>query len=111
MQTKVLYKTRHDSESNDEAQTGHETVYQTRASRACRRCDFSGGRIEWLWLLHTRRCSLLERVRLVGTVTKSFTTVLTKDAPPEGPLLPSLTKLSLFNTLHIVDTSGDVPYT
>jgi hypothetical protein len=60
---------------------------------------------EWLWLAHTSRWSLLERVRLVGTVTKSLTTVLTKDAPPEGPLLPSLTKLSLFNTLHIEDTS------
>jgi hypothetical protein len=60
---------------------------------------------EWLWLAHTPRWSLLERVRLVGTVTKSFTTVLTKHAPPEGPLLPSLTKLSLFNTLHIEDTS------
>ena len=60
---------------------------------------------EWLWLAHTPRWSLLERVRLVGTVTKSFTIVLTKDAPPEGPLLPSLTKLSLFNTLHISDTS------
>jgi hypothetical protein len=60
---------------------------------------------EWLWLAHTPRWSLLERVRLVGTVTKSLTTVLTKHAPPEGPLLPSLTKLSLFNTLHIEDTS------
>ncbi|KAF8492733.1 hypothetical protein F5888DRAFT_1726917 [Russula emetica] len=59
---------------------------------------------EWLWLAHTSRWSLLEHVRLVGTVTKSFTTVLTKDAPPEGPLLPSLTKLSLFNTLNIDDT-------
>jgi hypothetical protein len=60
---------------------------------------------EWLWLAHTPRWSLLERLRLVGTMTKSFTTVLTKDAPAEGPLLPSLRKLSLFNTLHIDDTS------
>jgi len=59
---------------------------------------------EWLWLAQTPRWSRLEHVRLVGTVTKSLTTVLTKDAPPEGPLLPSLTKLSLFNTLHIDDT-------
>ena len=58
---------------------------------------------EWLWLAHARRWSLLEHVRLVGTVTKSFTSVLNKDAPPEGPLLPLLTKLSLFNTLHIED--------
>jgi hypothetical protein len=59
---------------------------------------------EWLWLAHAPRWPLLERVRLVGTVTKSFITVLGKDAPPKGPLLPSLTKLSLFNTLHIEDT-------
>ena len=60
---------------------------------------------EWFWLTHTPRWSMLEHVRLVGTVTKSLATVLTKDAPPEGPLLPSLTKLSLFNTLHIDDAS------
>ena len=60
---------------------------------------------EWLWLAHTPRWSWLEHVRLVGTVTKSFTTMLTKDAPREGPLLPSLTKLTLLNTLHIDETS------
>jgi hypothetical protein len=60
---------------------------------------------ERLWLSHTPRWSMLEHVRLVGTVTKSLTTVLTKGAPPEGPLLPSLTKLSLFNTLHLEDAS------
>ena len=60
---------------------------------------------EWLWLAQTPRWSKLEHIRLVGTVTKSLTTVLTKHAPPEGPLLPSLTKLSLFNTLHIDDMS------
>ena len=59
---------------------------------------------EGLWLTHTPRWSLLERIRLVGTVTKSFTTVLTKDAPPEGPLLPSLSQISLFNTLNPGDT-------
>jgi hypothetical protein len=60
---------------------------------------------ERLWLTHAPRWPLLERVRLVGTVAKSFTTVLAKDTPPEGPLLPSLTKLSLLNTLHTSDTS------
>ena len=60
---------------------------------------------ERLWLAHTPRWSLLEHVRLVGAVTKSFTTVLTRDAPPEGPLLPSLTKISLFDTFAIYDTS------
>jgi len=60
---------------------------------------------ERLWLSHTPRWPLLERVRLVGTAAKSFTTMLAKDIPREGPLLPSLTKLSLFNTLHMDDTS------
>ncbi|KAH9988907.1 hypothetical protein BJV77DRAFT_1019111 [Russula vinacea] len=61
---------------------------------------------ERLWLAHAPRWPLLERVRLVGTVARSFTTVLAKEMPPEGPLLPSLTKLSLLNTLHTSDTSN-----
>ena len=60
---------------------------------------------ERLWLAHAPRWPLLERVRLVGTVVKSFTTVLIKHTPSEGPLLPSLTKLSLLNTLRTDDTS------
>ena len=44
-------------------------------------------------------------MRLVGTVVKSFTTVLVKHTPSEGPLLPSLTKHSLLNTLHTDDMS------
>ena len=60
---------------------------------------------ERLWLAHAPRWPLLERVRLVGTVVKSFTTVLAKQTPSEGPLLPSLTKLSLLNTLHTDDMS------
>jgi F-box associated protein len=60
---------------------------------------------ERLWFAHAPRWPLLERVRLIGTVAKSFTTVLAKDTPSEGPLLPSLTKISLFNTLHTDDTS------
>ena len=60
---------------------------------------------ERLWLSHAPRWPLLERVRLVGTVAKSFTTVLATDIPPEGPLLPSFINLSLLNTLHPDDTS------
>jgi hypothetical protein len=60
---------------------------------------------ERLWLAHAPRWPLLERVRLVGTVVKSFTTVLAKQTPSEGPLLPSLTKISLLNTLHTDDMS------
>ena len=59
----------------------------------------------WFWVTHAPRWPKLDHVRLVGTVTKSLTTVLSRNAPPEGPLLPCLTKLSLFNTLHIEDAS------
>ncbi|KAI0281249.1 hypothetical protein BGY98DRAFT_932149 [Russula aff. rugulosa BPL654] len=59
----------------------------------------------WFWVTHAPRWPKLDHVRLVGTVTKSLTTVLSRNAPTEGPLLPCLTKLSLFNTLHIEDAS------
>lgn len=55
---------------------------------------------EALWLGHAPRWPLLERLRLVGEpATKSFIKVLTRDTTPDGPLLPSLTKLSLINPL------------
>jgi hypothetical protein len=60
---------------------------------------------ERLWLAHAPRWPSLERVRLVGTVVKSFTTVLVIHTPSEGPLLPSLAELSLLNTLHTDDMS------
>jgi hypothetical protein len=41
----------------------------------------------------------LESVHLLGTVAKSFTTVIAKDSPLEGHLL------SLFDTLYTGDTS------
>ena len=47
------------------------------------------------WLRHAPRWKSLGHVRLVDlAVTKSFTEVLHKDAGRDGPLLPSLTKLS-----------------
>jgi hypothetical protein len=56
---------------------------------------------ESLWLdQQAARWSSLERVRLVDAAARgSFTEVLSKDAPRDGPLFPSLTKLSLVNPL------------
>lgn len=52
--------------------------------------------LERHWLRHAPRWKSLGHVRLVDLpVTKSFTEVLYKDAGRDGPLLPSLTKLSL----------------
>ena len=47
------------------------------------------------WLSHAPRWPLLERVRLVPTAVKAFRDMLVEDAPPDGPRLPSLTKLTL----------------
>lgn len=59
---------------------------------------------ESLWLDHAARWSSLERVRLVDAAARgSFTEVLSKDAPRDGPLFPSLTKLSLVNPLFSED--------
>ena len=59
---------------------------------------------EGLWLHHAPRWKALGHVRLVDiAVTKSFTEVLRKDAGRDGPLLPSLTKLSLVNPLFYGD--------
>jgi hypothetical protein len=55
---------------------------------------------EGIWLRHAPCWKSLAHVRLVDVAaTKSFTEVLHKDAGRDGPLLPSLTKLSLVNTL------------
>jgi hypothetical protein len=57
-----------------------------------------------LWLDHAPRWPSLERVRLVDFVANvSFAHALTKDAPRDGPLLPSLTKLCLIDTSLIQD--------
>ena len=49
------------------------------------------------WLSHMPRLPLLERVLLVPSAVKVFRALLGEDAPPDGPRLPSLTKLTLIN--------------
>ena len=54
---------------------------------------------ERLWLAHAPRWPLIESVRLVDSPAReSFASALLKDTPPEGPLFPALTKLSLLDT-------------
>jgi len=48
-----------------------------------------------VWLRHASRWPLLERVRLVPTAFRSFREMLAEDPSPNGPRLPSLTKLTL----------------
>jgi hypothetical protein len=47
------------------------------------------------WLNHAPRWPLLEQARLVPTAVKAFRDVLAEDSPPDGPRLPSLTKIIL----------------
>jgi hypothetical protein len=47
------------------------------------------------WLSHAPRWPSLEQARLVPTAVKAFMDMLVEDAPPDGPRLPSLTKLIL----------------
>jgi hypothetical protein len=47
------------------------------------------------WLGHTPRFPLLEQARLVPTAVKAFRDMLAEDLSPDGPRLPSLTKLIL----------------
>jgi len=49
------------------------------------------------WLCHAPRLPLLERARLVPTAIKAFKDMLEEGAPPDGPRLPSLTKLILLD--------------
>ena len=66
------------------------------SSLTAQNSDFS----EALWLDHAPRWPLLENLRLVQDhATMSFIKLLTRVTPPDGPLLPSLTKLSLINSL------------
>ena len=59
---------------------------------------------ETLWLNHAPCWPSLKRVRLIDpAVTRAFAEVLCQDTPRKGPLLPSLTKLSLFNSLSNAD--------
>jgi len=56
------------------------------------------------WLRHAPHWKSLGHLRLVNlAVTKSFTEVLHKDAGRDGPLLPSLTKLSFVYPLFYGD--------
>ena len=50
-----------------------------------------------LWLNHAPRLPSLEKARLAPSAVKVFRDMLAKDAPPDGPRLPSLTKLTLVN--------------
>ena len=50
---------------------------------------------EDIWLSHAPHWPLLDRLRLVDTGVILFFKVLLRDKPPEGPLLPALTKLDL----------------
>jgi hypothetical protein len=55
---------------------------------------------EALWLDQAPHWPLLENLRLVGDLaTMPFIKMLTRNTPPDGPLLPSLTKLILVNCL------------
>ena len=47
------------------------------------------------WLNQAPRLPLLERVSLVPTAVKAFRDMLAEDAPPDGPRLPLLTKLTI----------------
>jgi len=50
---------------------------------------------EDIWLSHAPHWPLLDRLRLVDTGVILFFKALLRDKPPEGPLLPALTKLDL----------------
>ncbi|KAH9984213.1 hypothetical protein BJV77DRAFT_212406 [Russula vinacea] len=50
---------------------------------------------EGFWLSHARRWPLLEHVLLDHTTTWAFWEMLAESAPPDGPRLPLLTKLTL----------------
>jgi hypothetical protein len=54
------------------------------------------------WLRNASRLPSLERARLVPASVGAFMGMLAEDTPPDGPLLPSLTKLTL---LHVVSTT------
>ena len=47
------------------------------------------------WLSHAPRWSLLKQVLLVPTAIKAFRDMLVEEAPPDGPRLPLLTKITL----------------
>ena len=58
-----------------------------------------------IWLKFMPRWTLLTRVRLGCTVLRPFIDALTEDAPPEGPLLPSLVNIIVTGTPLTMDTA------
>jgi hypothetical protein len=58
-----------------------------------------------IWLEYMPRWTLLTRVRLGCTVMRPFIDALTEDAPPEGPLLPSLVNIVVTGTPLTMDTA------
>ena len=57
------------------------------------------------WLRHAPRWPLLEQARLVPTSIQAFREMLAEDTPPDGPRLPSLTRLILLDvTLCVLRT-------
>jgi hypothetical protein len=53
------------------------------------------------WLRHAPRLPLLEQARLVPTSVGAFCEMLAEDFPPDGPRLPSLTRLILLDVTLI----------
>ena len=49
------------------------------------------------WFKQASKFALLERVCLVPTAVKAFRDMLAEEAPPDGPRLPLLTKLTIFH--------------
>ena len=60
------------------------------------------------WLSHVPRWPMLERASLNPTTIKAFRDMLAKDAPPDGPRLPSLTKLILVDAALNVSRAYDL---
>jgi F-box-like len=63
-----------------------------------------------IWLKHAPRWPLLEQARLAPTAVRAFRDMVAEDAPPDGPRLPLLTKLTLIEvaltplrTFHLLD--------
>ena len=60
------------------------------------------------WLIHAPRWPSLEQVHLAPTAVKAFTEMLAEDAPPDGPRLPSLTKLILIHVRKTWSVGGSL---
>ena len=60
------------------------------------------------WVTHAPKCSLIERATLVPTTVKGFRDMLAEGAPPDGPRLPSLTKLILADIMLTVPRAYDL---